>query len=86
MTKINISIPEDFLKEMDTLKDEENISRSELLRKSVRMYKEMLKRKKEEEERRERVMEAVHTQDYLRGKSGKWDGVKEIRKWREGRK
>ena len=83
MTKINISVPDEFLDELDALKNQENISRSELLRKSVRTYKELLERQKKEKERKEKIMEAVKTQDYLRTKSGKWDGVKEIRTWRE---
>jgi metal-responsive CopG/Arc/MetJ family transcriptional regulator len=86
MTKINISLPDEFLDELDALKNEENISRSELLRKSVRTYKDMMEKQKEEKLRREKIMEAVRTQDYLRTKSGKWDGVKEVRKWREKNK
>ncbi len=86
MTKVNISMSDDFLAEVDSLKKEEGLSRSELLRRSVRTYRELREQRKEEQKRKREIMEAVGIQDSLRAKSGKWDGVREIRKWRESRK
>ena len=33
----------------------------------------------------DRISAAVKTQDSIRSKAGKWNGSKEIRKWREAR-
>lgn len=85
MAKINISVPDEFLEEMDKLKEEENISRSELLRKAVGIYGEILEQRKREEQRIKSIKEAIRVQDSLREKSGAWDGVKEVRKWRSKR-
>jgi metal-responsive CopG/Arc/MetJ family transcriptional regulator len=85
MAKINISLPDEFLKEIDKLKGEENVSRSEFLREAVRTYGKMLEERKLEEKRRKNILESIRIQDSLRKKSGSWDGVKEIRKWRNKR-
>jgi hypothetical protein len=37
----------------------------------------------EEGKRKRHVKLAIDTQDRLRKKSGRWDGISEIRKWRE---
>ena len=33
----------------------------------------------------DRINDAIKVQDYIRSKTGKWDGSKEIRRWREAR-
>lgn len=34
---------------------------------------------------KDRISSAIELQDSIRAKSGKWNGAKEIRKWREAR-
>ena len=85
MPKINISIPSDFLKKVDRTAKEERLTRSELLRKAVETYWEARKAKQAEKKRIQNIREAMEIQERLRKKAGKWDGVAEIRKWREAR-
>jgi len=42
-------------------------------------------REEKEEERRRRMMKAAADIRRLREKSGNWDGVAEVRKWRDTR-
>jgi len=83
--KINITIPSDFLKKVDRTAKEERLTRSELLRKAVETYWEARKAKQAEKKRIQNIREAMEIQERLRKKAGKWDGVAEIRKWREAR-
>lgn len=85
MPKINITIPSDFLKKVDRTAKEERLTRSELLRKAVETYWEARKAKQAEKKRIQNIREAMEIQERLREKAGKWDGVAEIRKWREAR-
>lgn len=85
MPKINITIPSDFLKKVDRTAKEERLTRSELLRKAVETYWEARKAKQAEKKRIQNIREAMEIQERLRKKAGKWDGVAEIRKWREAR-
>lgn len=43
----------------------------------------VFERKREEAQRRARMARAIGAQDRLREKSGSWDGVAEVRKWRK---
>lgn len=83
MAKINVSFPEGFLGQLDRLTREEHTTRSELLRKAVNLYMDVWNQKKAEEKRRKNIIEAIKIQDALRKKSGRWDGVGELRKWRK---
>jgi len=85
MLKINITLPNDFLREIDKTAKEEHLSRSEFIRKAVRTYWEVCKQKAAEKKRAQNIREAMEIQDKLRKKAGKWNGVAEIRKWRETR-
>jgi len=85
MLKINITLPNDFLREIDKTAKEEHLSRSEFIRKAVRTYWEACKQKAAEKKRAQNIREAMEIQDKLRKKAGKWNGVAEIRKWRETR-
>jgi metal-responsive CopG/Arc/MetJ family transcriptional regulator len=85
MVRINTVFQEDILEEIDSIAKEEGKSRSALLReaakKLIREYQQM----KDEENRREKIKRAIEVQDSLRKKSGRWDAVAELRKWRESR-
>ena len=86
MVRINAILPEDTIKKIDSIAKEEKKSRSKLLREAAEKLIIENQRQKAEQIRKERLMKAIKTQDNLRKKAGKWDGVSEIRKWRELKK
>lgn len=83
IVKINITLPGDELVRIDKQVREERTTRSGLILKALRSY--IARREEEEAEkmRRLRMQNAVSNIKKLRAKSGKWDGVAEIRKWRD---
>lgn len=85
MSRINVTLPEEFLKEVDKTAKEEHLSRSELFRRAVQAYWELRWQKAMEKKRAQNIEEAIAIQKKLRAKAGDWDGVAEIRKWREAR-
>lgn len=85
MVRINTLLPEEMIKKLDSIAKEENKSRSELLREAAEKLIEEHQRRLEEIQRRERIKRAIEVQERLSKKAGKWDGVAEIRKWRERR-
>lgn len=85
MSKINITMPVNFLKKVDKTAREEHLSRSEFLRKVVEKYWEAYKAKQAEKKRAQNIKEAMQIQELLRKKTGNWDGVAEIRKQRQTR-
>lgn len=83
MIRINAVFSDDILKKIDAISKEAKKSRSRILREATEKYITEYEQQKEEEERKRRFEEAIQTQDKLRKKACKWDGVSEIRKWRE---
>jgi metal-responsive CopG/Arc/MetJ family transcriptional regulator len=83
MVRINAILSEDMIEKLDTITKHEHKSRSMLLREAAEQFIEEYQQKMEEVRRKERVKHAIGTQDRLRKKSGAWDGVSELRKWRE---
>jgi metal-responsive CopG/Arc/MetJ family transcriptional regulator len=86
MVRINAILPEETIKKIDTIAKEEKKSRSKLLREAAEKLIKEYERIKAEKIRKERLMYSIKIQDKLRKKAGKWDGVLEVRKWRELRK
>jgi len=86
MVRINAILPEETIKKIDTIAKEEKKSRSKLLREAAEKLIKEYERIKAEQIRKERLMNSIKIQDKLRKKAGKWDGVSEVRKWRELRK
>ena len=86
MVRINAILPEETIKKIDTIAKEEKKSRSKLLREAAEKLIKEYERIKAEKIRKERLMNSIKTQDKLRKKAGKWDGVSEVSKWRELRK
>lgn len=85
MIKTMVSIPKGLLQELDELARQEERSRSEVLREAVRLFLE-LRRSQRHPGLDPRVQRAVAIQDRLAEKhSVPWDGVAEIRRWREKR-
>ena len=86
-TRVMVSFPEEFLERIDRIAQEENRSRSELLREAMRLYMER---------RNERlqpgsipsIVQAVRVQDELARVSPGYneDSVEDIRQWREARR
>jgi metal-responsive CopG/Arc/MetJ family transcriptional regulator len=83
MIRINTVFPETTLEKLDSIAKDEKKSRSMLLREAAEKYIDEHQRQVEEKQRKARMAQALLAQDRLRRKSGKWDGVAEVRKWRE---
>lgn len=83
MVRINAIFSEDTIKKIDMIAKEEKKSRSNLLREAAEKLIVEYQRIKAEQYRKDRLTNAIKIQDRLRRKSGKWDGVMEVRKWRE---
>lgn len=86
MMRINAILPEDTIKKIDSIAKEEKKSRSRLLRDAAEKLIMERQRAKAEQIRKERLIHAMEIQDKLRKKSGRWNGVSEVRKWREFQK
>lgn len=87
MEKINITLPNDYLKKLDEFIKEERTNRSKFIREATKHYIEELKKQRAMEKRRAEIAEAIRIQDEFREKYGKvdWDPVEEIRKMRDSR-
>jgi len=85
MVRINLSIDEKELQELDYIREKENLSRSKLIRQAIQLYKRKFDKLDLENRRIEKIKNAIRIQDSLRKYSKDWDGVSEIRKWREAR-
>lgn len=84
--KVMISIPEEFLAEIDKAAEEENRSRSEFLREAARLYLKIRKTPITPGQD-PRVQKAIAIQDILAHQDilMEWDSTVEIRRWREKR-
>jgi len=81
--RINAVLTDDLIKKIDAVAKDQRKSRSRFIREASERYIAEYERAKEEEMRIKKFENAVRIQDRLRKKGGAWDGVKEIRKWRE---
>lgn len=83
--KVMISLPKDFLKEIDREIRKEHRNRSEFFREAARLY---LQLKYATPGQDPRVQRAIALQDALARKDrlASWDGTTEIRRWRQMRK
>jgi len=81
--KINITLPEDELSRIDKYVKQERTTRSGLILQALRTYIEAKEEEAEERVRRLAIQRASSDIRKLRAKAGKWDGVAEIRKWRD---
>jgi metal-responsive CopG/Arc/MetJ family transcriptional regulator len=82
MLRVNAIFEEGFLKMMTQVAREEHLSRSELIRKAVADYLARHEQNRLNRKRQKSVAEAIVVQDALRQKAGDWDGVAEVRRWR----
>jgi len=81
--KINITLPEDELSRIDRYTKEEGTTRSGLILRALRAYIKRKKEQAQEKIRRLGIKRASSDIRKLRVKAGKWNGVAEIRKWRD---
>ena len=81
--KINITLSEEDLKKIDEFVKRESFTRSGFIREAVKSYIAKVEAEEEERKRRERMKRAVAGIRQLRKKAGNWNGVSEIRKWRD---
>lgn len=83
MLRVNAVLREDIVAALDEIAHEEHTNRSGLLREAAERFIADYRKRREEELRRQRRAHSVAVQDRLRSKADDWDGVAEIRKWRE---
>jgi metal-responsive CopG/Arc/MetJ family transcriptional regulator len=83
MVRINTVFQEDLIEKIDRIAKEEGKSRSRILREAANKLIKDYQRQRSEEIRMKKVRQAITIQDRLSKKSGKWDSVSELRKWRE---
>ena len=83
MVRINAVLREEIVDGIDEIAKETGESRSSLLREAAQRLIKEYRHQKAEEMRRKKRTRAIQVQDRLRKKAGKWDGVAELRKWRE---
>ncbi len=82
-TKVMVSMPEDFLAEIDRAAKEENRSRSEFLREAARLYLK-IRETPVTPGQDPRIQKAITIQDALAHQDAlpEWDSTAEIRRWR----
>lgn len=83
MVRINTVFQEEIVEEIDRIAKEEGKSRSRVLREAAQRLIKDYQYQKAEEIKKKKIGHAIEVQDRLRKKSGNWDSVSELRKWRE---
>ena len=85
MKRLNITISDDVFEDLENLKREEKLNRSELIRRAIVLYRNEFDKKLKERIRREKVLKAIKKINEIRESTGVWNGVKEIRRFRDSR-
>lgn len=83
--KINITLSEEDIRELDALAQTQGDSRSGFIRRAMQFYIKQKEKEEKEKEKREGMGRVALEIKELREKSGEWDGAAEIRRWREAR-
>lgn len=83
--RVNVTMPKEFLNEVDREAKLERRSRSELIREALRYYMAVPARGRSDRRQRQRAIEVAGRQDRLAAKIGSVDVVGEIRKMRRER-
>ena len=81
--KINITLPEEELDTIDKFVKTRGTTRSGLILEALQLYIQKAEQEEAERKRRLPIKKAASNIRKLREKSGKWDGVAEIRNWRD---
>lgn len=85
VVKINITLPDEELRIIDGFVREKGETRSGLILRALQFFMEESRRMEVEEARRREKEEAFKEILRLKDKAGGWDGVAEIRRWRDRR-
>lgn len=87
MTKILVSLPHEFLTEIDRAARREHVSRSAFVREAVRRYLHVAEPRELPRRLDPAIQRAIMVQDNL-GKyfTGRWESAAEIRRWRDSRR
>lgn len=85
-TKINISLPDEVLKEIEQGAKTRHTTRSGFIREAAIAYVETLRRAEAEAKLKRQRQKAADTQDRIREAAGSYDAAGELRKWRDSRK
>ena len=83
MVRISTVFRKDILEEIDRIAKEKGKSRSRLLREAAQSYIKQYQIQRAEEMKKKKIKTSMEVQDRIREKSGKWDSVSELRKWRD---
>jgi metal-responsive CopG/Arc/MetJ family transcriptional regulator len=83
--KINITLPDEALAQIDSQAKEQRKTRSGLILEALQLFLRRCDEERAERERRLRIKKACVEIRRLRDKAGEWDGVAEVRKWRDAR-
>jgi metal-responsive CopG/Arc/MetJ family transcriptional regulator len=86
MSKVNVSLPQEILEQVDRTRSEGKMSRSEFFRQACLTHLQFLERQKREEEKRRGIEKAIEIQDKVRERVGEWDALGELHKLRETRR
>jgi metal-responsive CopG/Arc/MetJ family transcriptional regulator len=78
VTKVNVCLPDDVLRDLDQAAKEYHTSRSAFLVQAVKHYLE----EKEEERKRQERLQAAQAILKLADEIGLWEGTAEVIKWR----
>lgn len=85
--RINITIPEEDLKEINEFCATEKMSKSQLIREAAAQYIANVEELRIEEKKKKDMLKAIKIQEQLRAKSKNFPSVKsaveEIRQWRD---
>jgi len=85
-TKINISLPEEMLKEIEHSARARHTTRSGFIREAAVAYLENLRKAEAVTKLKRQRLKAADTQDSIREEAGVYDATGELRKWRDSRK
>ena len=83
MIRVNVVLTEEMVNQLDLIARQEHKNRSQILREAAEARIEEHRRELAEKELREKRQRAAAVQDRLREKSGDWDGVAQVRDWRD---
>jgi len=84
MAKVNISIPDSFLKEIDKYKEYKKVNRSQFIIDAARVYFDVIEDEKALERRRDAIKRLKKTSEKIMKLGIKdWDTTAEVRKMRD---
>ena len=87
MTKILVSLPDEFLTEIDRAARRERVSRSAFVREAVRRYLHVAEARELPRRLDPAIRRAILVQETI-GKylTGRWESSAEVRRWRNSRR